>query len=94
MHQFKIMVGPMIIQPGPDGFVVELHPVINQALDTMPNHRGTIDDIVRNLKVTLDVQCPNGGPELATMVATDSLLTDQALNRPFKVLTAFFGVQI
>lgn len=92
MHQYTIQVGPCLISPTPNGFDVVLHPFIHSALETRPYWRGSVDLVVHNLKTALDCSGTHIGPELAQMIAIDSLQVEQALNRPFKVLCVFFGV--
>lgn len=91
MHQFTIQVGVLCIKATAIGFEVNLHPKVEKFLTTMPNHRGVIDDVVRNVKTQLDVRCTGVGPELTTIETIDSLSTEQTINRPYFVLARFFN---
>lgn len=94
MHQFSIQIGTFIISPDKNGFSVKLHDTVEQYLATVPNIRGVIDDIPRNLKALLDVRCPNAGPELVAMEAQEYLAVEQDINRPYFTLAQFFGALV
>lgn len=94
MHQYTIQVGVLSIEATANGFNVSLHPTVEKFLATRPDHRGVIDDVVRNVKTQLDVRCMGVGPQLAALEAAQSLSIEQELNVPYRTLANFFGASV